>query len=71
MGYTAVMGKLVYRPAKAPKHIQVGRFGRHGHGKRSVGRPAVKTGASQACSGEEMSDGFHVSDFLYRGEQFL
>ncbi len=64
MGNAAVMSKLVYRPAQAPKHIQVGRFGCQGHGERRIGSPAVETGAAQACASEEMRDRFHEWDFL-------
>ena len=59
MGESAVMLKACYRPAKAPKDIDVRRLGRQGHGQRGVGRSAIEAGAAEACAGKEMGDWFH------------
>ena len=63
VGNAAVVFKAGYRPAERPKHIQVGRFGRQGHGQRSVGRLAIEAGAGQTCAGKEMRDRFHRMRF--------
>ena len=60
MGYAAVVLEARNRPAKAQKNIQVRSLGGQGHGQRSVGSSAIKSGAAQACAGEKVRDRFHV-----------
>ena len=58
MREAAVVSETVHRPFESPKHIEVGRLRRQGHGCRGQRGLAVESGSAEAGSGQEMSDGF-------------
>ena len=61
MGEAAMMLEGDQRSAKAPQHIEVGRFRGQRHGQRGICGLAIEAGAAQACAGEEVGDWFHES----------
>jgi hypothetical protein len=58
MSEAAMMGEAEDRAFEIAEDIEIRRFrGQRGSG-RGQSRPAIQPGASQACAGEEVSDGF-------------
>jgi hypothetical protein len=57
---SAMMGKTLDRASKVMKHVEVRDFGGHSHGHSSQRRSAIESSATQASTGQKMSDGFQA-----------
>ena len=65
MGNAAMMFETFDGAGKSPDDIEVGGFGGEYGGQGGVGGFAIESGASDACAGQEMGDGFHsVLEFM-------
>ncbi len=55
-----MMGKGEGRAAKAAEDVEVGSFGGERERERGQRGLAVESGAAQACTGQEMGNGFQA-----------
>ena len=56
----AMMPEPNSRPPETPNNVKIGRFGRQSQRERGKRRFAIEPGATQACAGQKVSDGFQA-----------